>query len=329
MNKLTQLTCLMCAGWLTLACIWDKDTLEMETQRFPNALELITGKFLRHSPEFYQWRIKDRETKLKTDSTQWRYYDDLAVAYAKLHNNAKAIELMLKKEKLYPQQYETYANLGTFYIHDKQYEKGLTYIKKAIAINPNAHFGREVYQQYLVEYILSQKKAVSDSNTNKRRPSFYSFWTKKVGNSGLSSQPAVKGILGMMKFGNYRSPVLLEALGDLLSLSGADVEENACQLAYFAYQRANKASDEYNFCLKYHENSSRKELNELLAQKVKAGEAFYQQIRNDEMRWIAEGKNPEEEFARKYYKKETHYLTKLFITLLCIALVWFIIKQKH
>lgn len=158
MNKLTQLTCLICASVLALACIWDRDTISMKIQCFPDAIELITGKFLRHSPEFYQWRIKDREAKLKTNPAQWSYYDDLAVAYAKLHNNTKAIELMLKKEKLHPRQYETYANLGTFYIHDKQYEKGLTYIKKAIAINPNAHFGREVYQQYLVEYILSKRK---------------------------------------------------------------------------------------------------------------------------------------------------------------------------
>jgi tetratricopeptide (TPR) repeat protein len=329
MNKLTQLTYLICASVLALACMWDRDTIGMETQRFPDALELITGKFLRHSPEFYQWRIKDREAKLKTNPTQWSYYDDLAVAYAKLHNNAKAIELMLKKEKLHPQQYETYANLGTFYIHDKQYEKGLTYIKKAIAINPDAHFGREVYQQYLVEYILSQKKAASDSSTNKRRPNFYFFWTKKVGNSGLSSQPAVKGVLGMMKFGNYRSPVLLEALGDLLVFSGSDPEDNACFLAYFAYQRANKTSRDYTFCLSRHNNQTSKELDEFLAQKIKEGDAFYQQIRQDEMRWIAEGKNPEEEFEKKYYHKETGHFTRLFATLLGIALVvWLVMRRR-
>ncbi len=44
-------------GWCALlcACLWDTDTLQMERQRFPDALELITGKFLRHSREFYDW----------------------------------------------------------------------------------------------------------------------------------------------------------------------------------------------------------------------------------------------------------------------------------
>ena len=31
------------------ACLWDRDTRAMERQRFPSVLEVITGKFLRHS----------------------------------------------------------------------------------------------------------------------------------------------------------------------------------------------------------------------------------------------------------------------------------------
>ena len=49
------------------ACLWDYDTLKQERARFPETLELITGKFLRHSKEFYEWRIQDRLQKL-TDS---------------------------------------------------------------------------------------------------------------------------------------------------------------------------------------------------------------------------------------------------------------------
>jgi len=37
-----------------IACLWDYDTLAMERQKFPDALELITGKFLRHSKPFYE-----------------------------------------------------------------------------------------------------------------------------------------------------------------------------------------------------------------------------------------------------------------------------------
>ena len=68
------------------ACMWDYDTLKMERSRFPDTLELITGKFLRHSPEFYQWRIKDREQRLKDHPSELGLYDDLGVAYDKIGN---------------------------------------------------------------------------------------------------------------------------------------------------------------------------------------------------------------------------------------------------
>src|SRR5262245_53417672 len=85
-----------------LACMWDYDTLQMERSRFPTALELITGKFLRHTPEFYQWRIKDRLKKLQSERDNLSYYDDLAVAYEKTGDRQEAIETMVRKAQLKP-----------------------------------------------------------------------------------------------------------------------------------------------------------------------------------------------------------------------------------
>ncbi len=146
----------------TSACLWDTDTLAMERQKFPETLELITGQFLRHSPEFYRWRVEDREKRIAVEPNRLELYDDLAVAYDKLGEHQKAIETILAKEKLKPGLYETYANLGTFYIHSGQLEEGLKHIDKAIEINPDAHFGREKYQRLLVEYVLMKRsKGVS------------------------------------------------------------------------------------------------------------------------------------------------------------------------
>src|SRR5438876_454864 len=85
-----------------VACLWDYDTLKQERARFPSTLELITGKFLRHSPEFYEWRVRDRLAKLAADPTNLAYHDDLAVAYQKTGQHAKAVETMLAKEKIKP-----------------------------------------------------------------------------------------------------------------------------------------------------------------------------------------------------------------------------------
>ena len=52
---------LVVLGTTAWACLWDNDTLQMERLRFPSVLEIITGKFVRHSPAYYAWRIVDRK----------------------------------------------------------------------------------------------------------------------------------------------------------------------------------------------------------------------------------------------------------------------------
>ncbi len=45
--------------FLVFPCGWDSDTIAMEKRMFPTVHELITGKFLQHSQEFYYWRVID------------------------------------------------------------------------------------------------------------------------------------------------------------------------------------------------------------------------------------------------------------------------------
>src|SRR5262245_57210074 len=108
-----------------VACLWDYDTIKMERARFPTTLELITGKFLRHSTEFYEWRIRDRLKKLEADPKNAGYLDDLAAAYDKTGQHDKAIETMKWQEVSNPGRYETAANLGTFYFHSGKLDEGI------------------------------------------------------------------------------------------------------------------------------------------------------------------------------------------------------------
>ncbi|MDY8135100.1 hypothetical protein [Aquimarina sp. 2201CG5-10] len=323
------------------SCFWDYDTLEMERQRFPNIIELISGKFLRHSPEFYRWRIQNREERLKNHPDSLDLYDDLAVSYSKIGDHQKAIDVILQKELKRPQQYKTYANLGTFYLHNGEFKKGIIYIDKAIQINPNAHFGREIYQRHLAAYILTKMKNGKISlplSTKLRRclecpprndlDNFYNFLIQQYSSQKTSNKPiktlpdeelekAIIGIKGMMKFGNYNSPILLEALGDLLMASGQ--KEGARQLAARAYFKAsyhskniettNLYKQKVAFVL-YHQFTKRQgkrftitELENLLKEEIAEGVNFYNTIRRDEMNWIQLGKNPEQEFSKKYYSQ--------------------------
>jgi tetratricopeptide (TPR) repeat protein len=338
------LTMLIGMPGLAMACLWDYDTIKMERARFPSTLELITGKFLRHSPEFYHWRIADRLKKLEADSTNPALLDDLAVAYDKTGQHEKAIEIAKKTEHLYPGRYETAANLGTFYFHAGRLEEGLPHIERALRINPNAHFGREQYQKLLVEYVLSRRAegntrlplmsiiphqhlaSTLTANDFGYEKGFADFLARKArestSNTLVESQraDAIKGILGMMKFGNHASPVLLEALGSLLANNSTAPTQDAKMLAARAYLKASyevadeSARQDYRrlaekvlmmqtirpnsmtqLTLDQVEREFQKELNE--------AHQWYAELRERELSWIRDGKDPEVEFDRLYIEE--------------------------
>jgi tetratricopeptide (TPR) repeat protein len=360
---------------VAVACLWDVDTLRMERSRFPSVLELITGKFLRHSPEFYRWRIENRQQRLGTDPQNIALWDDLAVAYDKTGQHEKAIETAWKAEQLRPGRYESAANLGTFYIHAGKMDEGLKFIDQALAINPNAHFGRERYQRWLVEYVLQRQQdgvlelpmietpvpelyphSATRRYIPKVRESFATFVQQKerlaqaeaenkLGNSTGSgsvvpadsaggvhrSQPvssgadpfgtadinasAIKGVLGMMRFGQHDSPILLEALGSLLS-DGAE-EWDGKQMAARAYLRAAAVAPNARAKEAYRQLAGTALVHQIvgnggtraitleeveadLAAELADAEAWYQELRQRELSWIAAGLDPEALFARLY-----------------------------
>ena len=270
MNKalLIVLVLLMSAS-AAHACIWDRDTLAMERARFPEVNELIVGYFPRHSPAYYEWR-KEQVLAIPVDERTPSDYDDLGASYDKLGEHEQAIQTILDKMQRYPDTgvYESLANLGTFYIHNGELEKGAEYIGKAIEINPDAHFGREVYQKLLVEYVIARRalgqaipleQAIQDSLDD-----LYSRFDRYVLDAmGFSEadyqtqqhelKKAIKGILGMMRFGSHDSPILLEALGDLLDAQ--DSETGSQRLAARAYLKAAYETDDADSAARFRDKA--------------------------------------------------------------------------
>ena len=317
-------------GVSCFACLWDRDTLAMERQRFPTALELITGKFLRHSVDFYLWRVDDRRERIKAEPKP-DLYDDLAVAHEKAGDTEEAIRVIGAKAELYPGLYSTHANLGTFYFHSGQFELGLGEIDKALAINPNAHFGREIYQKRLVEYLLSQRREgrselpLSEQTPNGMEPiGFGAFLVGSkpgeaaVGNPAEKIDQGITGVLGMMKFGNHDSPVLLEALGDLLVSRGYD--SDAKRLAARAYLKASYEAKELPAQLAYRDKAKNclvfqtrggasndtvtlSELKSQFQSELSEASLWYEKIVTQEKGWIADGGNVEQTFENEYYEQ--------------------------
>jgi tetratricopeptide (TPR) repeat protein len=328
----------LCAG-SALACLWDYDTLEMERQRFPDVLEVIAGKVLRHSRAFYAWRAKDRERRLAATPGDLALLDDLIVAQSKLDRHEDAIATARRALALAPRRYETLSNLGTVLLLAGHASDGLPYLKTALEVNPDAHFGREKYQVALVEYLLargarprgpipgaglllplqldadeievctgSDDHRIADVRWRGRGATNFAVALSELDDEQLAA--AVKGVCGMLVFANGDSPILLEVLGDLLSARNMNHAGGEQRLAARAYLRAALGVEEparsayralARGTLATQSGVSLASVEADLAAELEDGRRFVAGIEADEAAWIAGGKDPEVEFASRYY----------------------------
>ncbi len=165
------------------ACLWDSDTLRMEAKAFPGLAEILTGRIERFPARYYQMRLERVEALVKQQPSVLEHYDDLGVACDRLGRSDEAVEWMRRKLEamkglpesaaLKEHRYRYHANLGTFLAHRwlragakgasadelADLKAGRDEIKAAIAINPDAHFGRERTQLAAMEWLMTARSA--------------------------------------------------------------------------------------------------------------------------------------------------------------------------
>jgi hypothetical protein len=146
--------------------------------RFAMAHDVLHERYPKHGPAFYTERNRLARERLKVippDSDEaFALTDDLAAGLDRLGKPADAVPLLREKLKLQEQRgltgrdlYTTSANLGTFLVHahmgnamrgdpdaKSAVQEGLDFVEKSIAVNPNAHFGREKWQAEIIKFIL-------------------------------------------------------------------------------------------------------------------------------------------------------------------------------
>ncbi len=167
-----------------VACLWDRDTPASEAKGLPEVVAVLTGRFARNPPLFYEMRLERVATHLRDHRDDLAAYDDAGVACDRLGRGDEAISWMGKKraelEKLdasrpevKEQWYRYHANLGTFLVHrwirngaDRakidEVKAARDEIARALEINPDAHFGREKYQLLALDWIVDPPKKPSD-----------------------------------------------------------------------------------------------------------------------------------------------------------------------
>ena len=211
------------------------------------------------------------------------------------------------------------------------YAVGAKHIERAIEINPDAHFGREVYQLLAVKYVLMvkgegqtldlplQHEGVGMGGRGKHM-GFWSFVKERQGvaEGGEATEiaSATKGVLGMMRFGNYNSPILCEVLSDLLL---ADRRADAKQLAARALLQASyrakgpaaqavyRDKAEGALSMQMPGTGERRsttlgEVERVFKAEIAEAETWWEGLEADELEWIKNKDNVDEKFAEKYYE---------------------------
>lgn len=219
------------------ACLNDRDSdsLAVQAKKLPDTLRVITGRFERNPPLYYEMRIRRALPQLKKDPRRFELYDDIAVAYDRLHRDDEALQIIEKKRSLLPRfdaknkavkeaWYRYYANAGTFYAHRwlgdgakkeslGEMKKGRDYIKRALQIKPNAHFGREKYQLMTMEWIIASRE---NKGGTKRT---LGQWIGNHDDWEFDAEPkrksaATEGLAGLVVLGAaWQSPDIFEAIG--------------------------------------------------------------------------------------------------------------------
>lgn len=295
---------------LAFSCIWNSETIVTEEIPFPTDLELISGDFPRHGAEYYKWVVHRRDSLIRQPQhINPPDYDELAWALDKLGKPDSAVSVMLRKRKTFTNSYETMANLGTFLFHSGKLAQGLPYIDSAIRMNPDAHFGREIYQRHLVEYFLSaDKRFPMDPTTilGQKEKGFAAFLARKEGVDRLlphQRAKAIKGVLGMMRFGDHSSPVLLEAWADLMRASNEDDAAFRAALGYLQASHRTKgdAAKAYRKLMEgtpgiQNPSTVEKQLSAYQA----AGDARFSKIVASEKKWIQEGRSVDSAYRENF-----------------------------
>lgn len=209
----------------TFACLWDRDTLAEEIKGRPELAKLIVGWFDRYPPQYYQIRLDRVVEELPSRPSDLGLYDDAAVACDRLGRPDEAIRWMAKKKAVLDSlpaneakdhRYRYLSNLGTFHLHRwislpqeeresdfSDLEESERLVALAIEGNPDAHFGREIYQLMAIRWLLWDGVSPIEAPTDVDLTFDSIHWISSEANSHNSSSASVNvdGIYGLIQLG--------------------------------------------------------------------------------------------------------------------------------
>lgn len=236
---------------VALACIWDNDTLKAESSGRPGVLQVLAGRFDMLPAEYYEARLRHSESLIAADPLRLEEYDNAGAACDRLHRADEAVAWMrrklaileeveaagtIDKQRLAEHRYRYLANIGTFLAHRwldsgadrdrlEDLTSGASYIEQAIAIKPNAHFGRERYQLLAMKWLIlnpspdREPSTLFDADPAIRADRLGALPDRVLTNAGYTD--AVEGLSGLIRLGAaWQSVDISLALAIALADSG-------------------------------------------------------------------------------------------------------------
>ncbi|MBI1785749.1 hypothetical protein HYR69_11450, partial [Candidatus Sumerlaeota bacterium] len=204
----------------------------------PNAPEIITGWFERNPPRYYQMRLDRMIELIGEQPGNLEAYDNAGVAALRTGKGLEAVEWIERKQaeldklpdndpRKSDHQYRCWSNMGTFLMQNwfeagsdrsriSELELACDYIRRAIQLNPHAHFGRERYQLMFMEWIVRSPKVFEKVSRAEESPDstflpltgegFMTFTRMLTGDHGrlksLEMEDAIDGLLGLITLGS-------------------------------------------------------------------------------------------------------------------------------
>jgi hypothetical protein len=271
-RTLTVLALLLGLPLSVAACLWDRDTPADEAKGMPEVVAVLTGRFARNPPLFYEMRLARVTAHLQSHPEDLSAYDDAGVACDRLGRGDEAIAWMEKKRarmdplddsrpEVKEQRYRYHANLGTFLAHrwvrqgtDRskldEVKAARDEIARALEINPNAHFGREKYQLQAITWFLDPPK-IEGILGSQHLPNLLGWSFDDI--YGQETEPkeaddAVRGLAGLVVLGNaWESVDIFHALNVALQRDSVGYERGRDggrnTLAYLAWLRCRELID--------------------------------------------------------------------------------------
>jgi tetratricopeptide (TPR) repeat protein len=209
------------------ACYNDMDTNLTELRDNLDVTLALVGRFTIYPNEYYEKRIQIQSAILKENPNNLDAYDNIAVAYDRIGDSANAMKWIAEKRKHLGRNpgehhlYSTEANEGTILIVRwiRGHKAGdITdaiaaekHIKRALEINPNAHFGREFAQLYCIQAMVECGR---DEQWMRK---FTNTLTAIADKNQVDRKKLRFGIAGMMVLGAaWDMPPMIQAIANLV-----------------------------------------------------------------------------------------------------------------